>query len=46
MSVRDSQTSSKQWNIPMLNAIKYVQDNDTQGKVSSQLRDDQVAKDM
>ena len=25
------QTSSKQWNIPMLNARKHVQDNDTRG---------------
>ena len=29
------QTSSKQWNIPMLNAGKHVQDKDTRGDVSS-----------
>ena len=27
-------TSSKQWNIPMLNARKHAQDKDTQGDVS------------
>ena len=32
---RDKQTSSKQQNIPMLNARTYVQDNETQGKVPS-----------
>ena len=32
----DKKTSSRQWNIPMLNERKHVQDEDTRGKVSSQ----------
>ena len=35
---REKQTSSKQWNIPMLNARKHVQDNNTPGKVPSRLK--------
>ena len=38
-------TSSKQWNIPMINARKGMQDKDTRGDVSSQVRGDQVEKD-
>ena len=36
MNVAGNQTSSKQWNIPMLNARKNVQDKDTWGDVSSE----------
>ena len=46
MSVAGNETSSKKWNIPMLNPRKYVQDNDTRGKVSSLKRGDQAAKDI
>ena len=35
MSVTSKQTSSKQWNISMLNAKKHMQDKDTRGDVSS-----------
>ena len=31
----DKKTISKEWNIPMLNARKHVQDKDTRGNVSS-----------
>ena len=44
---RGKKTSSKKLNIPMLNARKHVQDNDTQGKVPSRLKmGNQAAKDI
>ena len=45
MSVVGKQTSSKQWNIPILNARKHMQDKDTRGNVSSQVWGDQATKD-
>ena len=45
MSVARKKASSKQWNIPMLNAWKHMQDKDTQENVSSQIWDNQAEKD-
>ena len=38
-------TSSKQWDIPMLNARKHVHDKDTRGYVSSRVRGNRATKD-